>query len=196
MANAKNNRRGRLTKKILKDSLMELMETRPISKISVKMLCETADINRSTFYAHYADQYALLQQLEEETFFELMQYVNNIEHHLHEKNNQETRQSMKEILYFIKKNANVFTVLLSKNGDSRFHEDLMLWVHEKTMEDVWETRLAETSMSEYLQAFMAEGALNCLRTWLNKGMTEPVEEFSDFLINVIEGGVYSFFAKD
>ncbi|WP_286946022.1 TetR/AcrR family transcriptional regulator [Acetobacterium sp. UBA5834] len=44
---------------------MELMETRPISKISVKMICETADINRSTFYAHYADQYALLTQLEE-----------------------------------------------------------------------------------------------------------------------------------
>lgn len=32
----KNNRRTIITKKILKDSLLELMQTKPISKITIK----------------------------------------------------------------------------------------------------------------------------------------------------------------
>ena len=56
MVKAKEDRRIRITKKAIKESLIELLQEYPIAKISVKMICESADINRSTFYAHYNDQ--------------------------------------------------------------------------------------------------------------------------------------------
>ena len=59
-------RRVRLTKRLMKDALLELMEEKPFAKISVTELCERADVNRSTFYAHYADTAALLAELEDE----------------------------------------------------------------------------------------------------------------------------------
>jgi hypothetical protein len=52
MKTGKTDRRVRLTKQIIKESLVELMRDHPIYRVSVKMLCEAADINRSTFYAH------------------------------------------------------------------------------------------------------------------------------------------------
>jgi len=59
----KNNRRTIITKKILKDSLLELMQTKPISKITIKEI-GSSDMSRSTFYLHYQDQSALLEDIE------------------------------------------------------------------------------------------------------------------------------------
>lgn len=59
-----DSRRVRMTKKILKDALLELMEDKHISRISIKEICELADVNRSTFYAHYDSQFALLDEIE------------------------------------------------------------------------------------------------------------------------------------
>ena len=47
------NRRVKLTKKLIQDAFLELLEKRPLSKINVTEICRLADVNRSTFYAHY-----------------------------------------------------------------------------------------------------------------------------------------------
>lgn len=60
----KNNRRKIITKKILNDSLLELMQTKPISKITIKEICDLSDMSRSTFYLHYQVQSALLEDIE------------------------------------------------------------------------------------------------------------------------------------
>ena len=48
-----NDARVRYTQKVLKDSLLQLLEKKPINKITVKEVCELAELNRATFYAHY-----------------------------------------------------------------------------------------------------------------------------------------------
>ena len=62
----KESRKTRYTRMALEDSLIELMTKKPISKITIKELCENADINRTTFYSHYSDQYDLLRQIEDD----------------------------------------------------------------------------------------------------------------------------------
>lgn len=63
----KENRRTQMTKRMLKDSLLELLEHQDIQKISIRALCELADINRSTFYKYYASQYDLLKDMEKQS---------------------------------------------------------------------------------------------------------------------------------
>ena len=45
---------------------MQLRAQKPLEKIKVKELCDLACINKSTFYAHYQDIYALAGAIEEE----------------------------------------------------------------------------------------------------------------------------------
>ena len=45
---------------------MELRAQKPLEKIKVKELCDLACINKSTFYAHYQDIYALANAMEDE----------------------------------------------------------------------------------------------------------------------------------
>ena len=71
----RQDRRVRYTKLVLRQSLLELMRDRPINKINVTDICERADINRGTFYAHYADQYDLLAQIENELYEEIKRSI-------------------------------------------------------------------------------------------------------------------------
>jgi len=67
MKDMKQTRKTKYTQTVLKNSLIELMKEKSISQITIKELCEKADINRSTFYTHFADQYQLLKSIEDET---------------------------------------------------------------------------------------------------------------------------------
>lgn len=48
------------TRKLLSNTLLDMMEEESIEKISVIELCNRAMVNRATFYAHFEDKYHLL----------------------------------------------------------------------------------------------------------------------------------------
>lgn len=48
------------TKQILADALLNLLNLKPFSKITVNELCEITMISRSTFYLYFKDKYELL----------------------------------------------------------------------------------------------------------------------------------------
>ncbi len=60
----KENQRVALSKRMLKEGLMALLKKKNIRKISVNELCETAEINRTTFYRHYQTPHDVLIDIE------------------------------------------------------------------------------------------------------------------------------------
>ena len=61
-----DNRRVRMTKRMLKEALLELLEHKPLEKVTVTQVCARADVNRSTFYAYYESVEQLLREIEDE----------------------------------------------------------------------------------------------------------------------------------
>ncbi len=55
-----------LTKNAIKKSLLELLNERPINKISVKDIVERCQINRNSFYYHYQDIPAVIEEIVKE----------------------------------------------------------------------------------------------------------------------------------
>lgn len=53
------------TKKRIMDGFLELLEQRPLDKISVVDIADHCGINRNTFYYYYCDVYALIRELME-----------------------------------------------------------------------------------------------------------------------------------
>ena len=60
------DRRIRKTKKLIKDTLIELLLQNPINRISVTELTEKADISRKTFYLHYSSIYDAKNELDDD----------------------------------------------------------------------------------------------------------------------------------
>lgn len=58
------------TKRLIRDTLLKLMQIDPFAKITVTKVCSKAGINRGTFYLHYCDLYAVLEELMEEAMGE------------------------------------------------------------------------------------------------------------------------------
>jgi AcrR family transcriptional regulator len=53
------------TERAIREAFLGLRAHKPLEKIKVKELCDAAQINKSTFYAHYQDIYALSDALED-----------------------------------------------------------------------------------------------------------------------------------
>ena len=62
MSEEQEDLRVRRTHKLLWEALMTELSQRPFEEITVKEICERAMVHRSTFYKHYEDKYALLEQ--------------------------------------------------------------------------------------------------------------------------------------
>ncbi len=57
------DRRIRKTEQAIQAAFAKLLSGKSVEEITVKLLCETADINKSTFYLHYRDIYDCADQL-------------------------------------------------------------------------------------------------------------------------------------
>jgi AcrR family transcriptional regulator len=191
METEKADRRVKYTKMLLKKSLVELMQERPISKISVKILCEAADINRSTFYAHYTDQYDLLKQLEQEVITELKKHLSK---DAFSKQTAQTVQAMNQILDYIAKNADLFKILLSENGDSTFHREIMFLAQQKIISDIHNDLSIDARTSEYLKCFAITGTLSIMQKWLQDGIIESTEKMTELITKLLYKGTSAFYA--
>lgn len=71
----KENQRIALTKKLLQEGLLRLLEVKTLDKISVTELCRESGINRATFYNHYNSPQDLLNSIETKMSNELKQII-------------------------------------------------------------------------------------------------------------------------
>ncbi|EGD48492.1 TetR/AcrR family transcriptional regulator [Ruminiclostridium papyrosolvens DSM 2782] len=183
----KIDRRVKYTNLLLKESIIELLKTKHISKVSVKMLCNTADINRSTFYAHYADQYDLLEKLEQEVMTNLKEYINHVKN--------EPSQVLNQVLEYAAKDAELFKVLLSENCGSAFQRDFMSLSQQKIISKVKDDHSIDVRTSEYLQCFILSGALEIFKKWLHDGMVESPEQMAELISKLLFQGTSFFYKK-
>lgn len=66
------------TKKAFERSLVELSKERPLNKITVKLLCERAQLSRNAFYFHYKDINDLISDIENGLVKEAEQLIENL----------------------------------------------------------------------------------------------------------------------
>jgi len=175
----KENRKIRYTKMVIRDSLMELMKTKSILKISIKDICELADISRSTFYAHYKDQYDLLRQIEEET---LAYFEDMLDRYKDKHGKKETLQMLEEMLTFIANNFNSIQVLLSENGDLTYQKKLFQHFtnHNLVTKYLTERQHSSETMA-YYSVYIVHGSIGLVQHWLKTNMSLPVPVLAKML---------------
>ena len=54
------------SRKLIREAFLALLEEKESSRITVTDIVNRADINRGTFYAHYTDIHAIVEEIEEE----------------------------------------------------------------------------------------------------------------------------------
>lgn len=175
--NKSNNRRVQMTKQLIKDSLLELLETKKIQSITVRALCEHADVNRSTFYKYYGSQYDLLKEMEEDL-------LKTVEKGLdYDDENSNNDYHLNNILKFIKNNMKFCKILLNENTDADFQARLLGLPVIIDKLDI-EMRNHRDVEGIYVRKFILYGGYNLVVDWVKDDCTVPTEKIAEIILRI------------
>lgn len=184
MKENKVDRRVKYTKMVLKESFITLLEKKDISQITIKEICEDADINRATFYAHYNDQYDLLRKIEDEL-------LENINAHLAEYDQQNNNLNVvittEKIFEYLKENARVYKLLLSEQGDFSFQKKLMMLVYDKIITEITDNNNITKEDAEYVYSFTITGIIGIVQKWFDDDMKKSPHFMAELVIKLTLG---------
>ena len=169
------DRRARRSRKLLKESLLELMKRKSFSDISVRDVTDAADMNRATFYLQYSGTAELLQSVEEDLLAEIQSLVDA---HM-----QETfavgsvAPVFEPVLDFAVEHRETCTILFASSEASGFFQAIQRLVHENgaPLVRTW-FRPADPRLTDYLLNFLAWGFIGLLSEWFEKDMALPKAE--------------------
>lgn len=166
--------RIRYTKMVIKEQFASLLQEKPLNKVTVKEICERAEINRATFYRYYNDPYDLLEKIEQE-FLEDM--YDRLEHSV----SIGFKKTFLLMLEKMKENINLYQALFSENGDRQFIEKLLILCYKKHAVNMHQKFYKlPFHQQDFLYYFIAQGCGGILTQWVAGGMEIPMEEVADF----------------
>ena len=173
--NTKNNRRRRESIERIKKVFIELLQTKELHEITVSDICKRCELNRSTFYANYADIYELADKVREE----LEKEVNL----LYEAERTQSFNSNDYLRLFrhIKENQLFYRTYFKLGYDNQFK--LRYYDTHQAKKDF------DNQYIEYHIEFFRSGFNAIVKKWLAGGWKETPEEMDEIIRSEYQGRV-------
>ena len=182
--NTKNNQRTRLSKIMLKNALMEILsEKGSVNRISVRELCQRAELNRSTFYSHYNEPKDLLDEIE-------TQLLENTSEHLKkigQENNAGAHKYILSFLSYIKENNNMFRPLLVDCADPEFRSAFMQQSVVQFIENLNIT--LQKDIEQYVYSYILNGSTGVIIQWIRSQYSVDAKLITDLLFTINRGAL-------
>lgn len=182
------DRRIKYTRMVLNESLLKFLEQKEITKITVTEICADADVNRSTYYAHFTDPFDQLAQMKSQILNDVAEFSKQIDAE-HLPTGQRQYKVLKALLQYIEAKRQVFQILLAKSGDRNMQQEILTLLGEKVFpldigQDEHDTR------SSYHLIYASNGCFGMFYHWLMSenpiSSDELAHLMADFTKNVVK----------
>lgn len=174
------NQRITITKRLLKEALLRLLQTSTVDKISITELCNEASVNRGTFYRHYEYPKDILLDIEKE-FLDGM--LNRFDHHVAYADKQ---QYFEEMFSFMLEHADLIKIFIKNASDADFPKMFeKMYSHNflKGPHDHMPDQFDEDSMF-LLTSFYAGGIYFFLKFWLFNDIQKTPKELAKLFVKI------------
>ena len=171
------NQRIALTKSLLKNALIEMLQTQSVYEISVRDLCLQAGINRSTFYKHYGSQIDLLNEMEQDLITDIESYL--------DKDAEPTPEALVQVFRYLEKNLDFVRLLLSANVDKDLETKIFSLTPIKRMMEAADAPGISREAAEYAYRYRIAGAYKVVCLWVEKPDRETPEWMARYLLELI-----------
>lgn len=172
------SRRVRMTKRMLKDALLDLMEVKSLTSVKVSDLCKLADVNRSTFYSYYDDITGLLKEIEDDVIDKIP------DSDLSKKSIELDRHIIEDFTMFFKyvrDHARDFSILLQV-GDMHFSESLMEAVMERFPKPMKETN--NPLLTRWGFMYATNGVIGLMQEWIKEDFPLSNQAFAELVLQM------------
>jgi len=173
------DRRVRKTKKVLRDSLAELLTEKSIQNITIRELTDKADIHRSTFYANFVDIYDLYNHVEDTVIDELRDIFLNV-------NNLDSTQCVALLFQYISANKQTSRLVLGSNVSTSFLHRVSALFKDLCIAH-WRTTYSLNGENDKLGIyahFLFSGYLGVIRDWVVSDFSQSEAELMSIISEI------------
>lgn len=173
MANTKNNQRYQDTDTKIKQAYLDLITKEPNRRVKVIDLCQTAVINRATFYAHYYDVDAVAENIQQTMMGELVDALQAAD----------LQQVFTEVLKLIKAQRTFFYHVFVTERSAKSIDVLQALAPRI---DAART-MSGSRLFNYQLAFFNGGMASLFQAWLQEDCQTPIPVLVELLMSKVNG---------
>lgn len=176
----KENQRVLLTKRLLKEALLDLLSRKGLDEINVSELCREAGINRATFYKHYGVPQDVLREIEQDAVSDIRKLAPAVQ------TAESAKKYMEDICVYLYERREVLVILLNCKTD----EDLLAIFSENNrcfwgkFGDKKDHGLDEAS-AKLMVTFFSSGAYYLIRQWLLEDVQKTPREVAELVCRFV-----------
>lgn len=179
------DKRAQKSKRDIQDAFFELLKDKPIENIRITEICDVADINRSTFYAHYEDLPCLVRSLKDEIISKMLAAHDKYAY------DTDTKTMLTAFVSSIQENRNLFSLMYRYN-------ELDIW--ESCKQKLNEIALPNWQKESGLPAeevrllleYMYSGCFRLLQLLCEEEIGMDINRFQELFDGVVKYGIYNF----
>ena len=175
-------------------ALISLLKKKPFEYITVSEICETAEVNRSTFYLHYETIGDLLTETVQYLINDFLSYfstdVKSVSLNFTECELDELvficGEYLKPYLTYIKEHKEVLGTVLIHTNTFRF-EDVYKQMFENIFNPILERFHYPAENRKYVMKYYLNGINAIVLEWLKDGCSKSIEEVEEIISTCIYG---------
>ena len=171
------------TKAALADALKQAMAKKSLNKITIRELIETCNINRQTFYYHFADIYDLMKWTYKQDAATLLKGRENV---------LLWQDGLLQLLRYLNENRAVCLCALRSVGREHIHQmlynDLYELIHQTIADMGKELNVPADQKDEHidmLTQFCIAALIGLMECWLDETIAKTPEELAAFADDMI-----------
>ena len=183
------DRRQKKSREAIFNAFTSLLSEKNYNQISVQEIIDTADVGRTTFYAHFETKDYLLKDLCEELFGHIIDTAMGLPHgHYHYSCGSATDSVFLHLLRHLQENDRHILELLSSQNN-----DLFLRYFKSNLKKLIISQYAQKGLlknsklpEDYLVNHVTSSFVETVSWWLSHNMKESPEQITEYFLETIE----------
>ena len=187
-----DDRRAKRSRRLLKESLLDLMKEKDFRDISARDITDTADLNRGTFYLHYPDTQALLESIEDDIVAEAQALVD--EHRDDVDSEESLAPVLLPLLDYIEQKFETIQLLLKNSNASSILDKMHTLIYDNSVDYARRRfQIEDDSKLNYFLSYVSFGTIGMVKEWADGGMTFSKEKLIAYADSLAELSAQALF---
>jgi len=184
MSEKKEYRNAVRSRNLIRQAFLQLLTEKPFEKITATDIINRADINRSTFYAHYPDARGLMDEIVDQILSMFQNMLSSIDFGVFFEN---PRPILNEVIAFLQDNQELYKLLSKSSMATPVLERLKRVLIRQVLEcpALPVQTLSQTAISIRVRILMG-GLIDTYRQWLDGEFECSLEEAADEIVKLIQ----------
>ena len=184
MAEKKEYRNAVRSRRMIREAFVELLQEKPVEKITATDIINRSGLNRSTFYAHYPDVKGIIDEITGEIIVMFRQMLAEMDFSRFLK---EPEANLKKVVAFLAENQELYRLLGQSEMSLMYLDQLKKVLIQQVLEtpNLPTEGISQISVDIRIRMLLS-GIIDTYREWLAGEIDYSLEDMTSEVANIIQ----------